>query len=86
MATIDVKAEIGQLVFFMTNAKALNVGTVESIDTEIFVKVRDAETGDIHVLKPEQLYDKEAALAYVDEKRKQIETIAASLEIPKAEG
>lgn len=82
MATIDVNTDVGQAVFFMTGAKALNAGVVESIQVEVFVRVRDFETGDIHILKPEQLYDKAAALAYVDEKRAQIEALAKALEAP----
>lgn len=76
---IEVTAEVGKAMFFMTESKSLNAGIVESVDAEVFVKVRNIETGDVHILKPEQLYDKAAALAYVDEKKREIESLSASL-------
>ena len=63
---IEIPFEVGTMVCFSNSRHIFNAGTVEAIEAEIFVKVRDRETGDVEIYKPEQIFSKEAAREYVN--------------------
>ncbi len=63
----EVSHEVDDTVCYPNGNRIFNTGQVVSIEAEIFVKVRDDETGEIQTFKPGDLYSLQAAKDYVDQ-------------------
>ena len=75
--TIDVPFSIGDVACFSNATHIFNSGTVESIEAEIFVKVRSHETDDILVLKVEDLFTKQQTREYIQPVLARIDALEA---------
>lgn len=74
---IKVPFEVGQLVCHSSPERIFNAGVVESIEAEIFIKVREVETGILRTYKPQDIYSLEAAKEFVTGVLTELDELAA---------
>jgi len=67
MTTFEVPFEVEDKVCYSNQAHIFNTGKVISVESEVFVKVQDDETGEIQTYKPEALFSPQEAKNYVDQ-------------------
>ena len=76
--TIEIPFEVGQEVCRASSDRTLKVDVVTDITYEVFIHVRDQETGEIHAVRPEFLYTMERAKEYATELLGRIDNVLAS--------
>lgn len=64
--TVEIPFEVGQKVCRTTQDNVFKVEVVESITYEVFVHVRDQDTGELSVLSPDKIYSLQQAKAYAE--------------------
>ncbi len=77
---IEVPFDVEDTVCYTHPKRIFNSGTVEAIEAEVFIKVRNHETGELEVYKPEQIYTVDAARDYVESVRARLDALNAPKE------